>query len=380
MTSKPRPVPPPSLPEPETVGFLRESLLAHYDAHGRSLPWRGETDPYRIWVSEVMLQQTRVETVIPFYKRWLERFPDVTALAQADLDDVLLAWQGLGYYRRARALHGAAAVVREAHGGEMPQTVEGLRSLPGVGEYTAGAVASIAYDAPVAAVDGNVKRVFARLFDVAHPRAGWLRDMAATLVDPARPGDWNQALMDLGATVCTPRAPACAECPLRTVCRARGAGTQEERPAPPRRKAVPRRTFVAAVAVNERGEGLVVRRGDQGLLAGLWAFPDREAPLDDVDGEDGGGVVEDGEGLLRLARRAAADAGATLRSGDGAALEAIRHRFTHIDATYVPVVLAGGAPEDENRRWVPLDGPWPVALPVAQQKISRAVAAALRRQ
>ena len=204
---------------------IRRRLLSAYDVGKRDLPWRGEEDPYRIWVSEVMLQQTRVETVVPYYRAWMDRFPTVEALAEADEDEVLRAWQGFGYYSRARRLREGARVVRERFGGCLPRSSLELRDLPGVGEYTAGAVASIAFGEVVPAVDGNVKRVLARLFDVPTPSPAELRALAADLVDPKRPGDFNQALMELGATVCTPRAPLCGECPLDSICLALERGT-----------------------------------------------------------------------------------------------------------------------------------------------------------
>ena len=216
---------------------LREAVLTFYARRRRDLPWRRETHPYRLWVSEVMLQQTRVETVVSYYEQWVRRFPDLATLADAPLDDVLRAWSGMGYYRRAHMLHAAAAIVRDVHGGELPSDAEELRRLPGVGEYTAAAVASIAYGRPLAAIDGNVRRVLARLHDEAAPSSSWLRDAAAVLLDQARPGEWNQALMELGATVCTPSRPSCSRCPLSSWCAARAAGTQEQRPAPGRRRA-----------------------------------------------------------------------------------------------------------------------------------------------
>jgi A/G-specific adenine glycosylase len=314
-----------------------------------------------------MLQQTRVETVIPYYRRWLERFPDVEALADASVDDVLLEWQGLGYYRRARGLHAGARVVRERHGGVIPSDCGDLTGLPGVGEYTAGAVASIAFGVRVGAVDGNVRRVLSRIHDEASPPSRRLRALADAWVDPARPGDWNEALMDLGATLCTPRAPACAACPLATWCRSRAAGTQEARPASPAARPVATRTFATAVVVDREGRGLFVRRAEGGLLGGLWAFPDRAV---------GAGAPEGG--LRREARRAARAAGAVPTRAPGVVITPVPHRFTHLAVVYLPVVLAGEAPLDENRRWVPLEGPWPVAVPVAQQKIARAAAATLR--
>jgi A/G-specific adenine glycosylase len=319
----------PAAPQYPTPGIVpgqmraaRRALLAHYDRARRDLPWRGERDPYRVWVSEVMLQQTRVETVIPYYRRWLERFPDVAALADADLDDVLLAWQGLGYYRRARGLHAGARMVRERHAGVIPSGHEGLRDLPGVGEYTAGAVASIAFGARVGAVDGNVRRVLSRLHDEASLPRRRLRALADAWVDPARPGDWNEALMDLGATLCTPRAPACGACPMSRWCGARAAGTQEVRPASAGMRRVAARALASAVVVDPEGRGLLVRRPEEGLLAGLWAFPDAEVGVGAAEGE-----------LRRAARRAARSAGAEPTRAAGIVVAPVAHRFSHLAVT-----------------------------------------------
>jgi len=359
---------------PGVVEAVREALLDHYDRARRDLPWRHESDPYRIWVSEVMLQQTRVETVIPYYRRWLELFPDVEALARATRDEVLLAWQGLGYYRRAVHLHEGARVVRDRHDGRVPDTYAALRDLPGVGAYTAGAVASIAFGRIVPAVDGNVKRVLARLLDEAEPTAAWLRSVAGALVDPRRPGDWNQALMELGATVCAPKAPACGACPLARWCAARREGTQEERPAPGRHRAVPTAELAVAVVVDPGHRVLLVRRPEGGLLGGLWAFPEVRM-AGDVD--PGGQGDADGR-VTRASRLAAREAGATLAGGDPPRpLPVVRHRFTHLDARYHPVLLAGSGADYENRRWVPLARRERLALPVAQEKIARAAAAVL---
>jgi A/G-specific adenine glycosylase len=345
---------------PESIGALRRTLLEHYDEHHRRLPWRGETDPYRILVSEVMLQQTRVETVVDYYGAWLERFPDLATLGAADADDVLEAWEGLGYYRRARNLHEAARVVRERWDGALPETYAALRELPGIGEYTAGAVASIAFGEAVPAPDGNVRRVLARLFDQPEPRPAWLREAAASLVDPERPGDWNQALMELGASICSPRAPRCARCPVAEWCMARERGTQEERPATVPRRA-PRTATYALAVLHRAGRILLERRPPEGLLGGMWAFPERE-----------------------VADRAEAPAAATtLAVGlgwprpDGAEPLPIReHRFTHIHATYVPFLIevartpAEGDPETERDIvWLDANGPAEIALPVAQRRV-----------
>jgi A/G-specific adenine glycosylase len=257
---------------------ISRRLLAWYKKNKRDLPWRKTRDPYRIWVSEIMLQQTRVETVIPYYERFLKRYPDVRSLARAPLDDVLKAWENLGYYSRARHLHEAARVVVNRFGGAIPCTKDQLLQLPGVGAYTAGAVLSIAFDNPCAAVDGNVIRVIARLFGIEKPVDGKemkkkIEGIAQQLVPSVEPGHYNQALMDLGSGVCTPRGPDCTACPLAGVCVARAKKIQEAIPAKKKTAAVPHRESVAAVLCNDAGEILMVKRPQQGLLGGLWSFP-----------------------------------------------------------------------------------------------------------
>ena len=228
---------PASVPKPLSTraGELREALLAWYRANRRDLPWRageGEpADPYRVWLSEVMLQQTRVETVVRFYERWLERFPTLAALADAPLDDVLKAWEGLGYYSRARNFHSAVREVRARYGGDVPDDPEAFGALPGVGRYTEGAVMSIAFGQAAPIVDGNVRRVFARWTDDPDPPAASLWAMAARLAPGSAPGELNQALMELGATVCTPRKPRCGVCPARELCQAPPASPERRRSA-----------------------------------------------------------------------------------------------------------------------------------------------------
>lgn len=263
----------PSPARPAAHAIARD-LLAWFDARKRDVPWREERDPYRIWVAEVMAQQTRIDTVRPYYHDFLERFPDVGALAAAPLDDVLRVWQGLGYYARARHLHRAAAVVAERHGGTLPSTVEDLRALPGVGAYTAGAIASLAFGLAEPAVDGNARRVLSRVFDLEAPTAERLERAAREVLDaaPGRPAAVNQAVMDLGGAVCTPRAPACAVCPVGVTCLARARGTQDERP--PRRRSAPAPPRRAAAAlVTREGRALFVKRPPEGLLGGLWDLP-----------------------------------------------------------------------------------------------------------
>ncbi len=254
----------------------RRRLVEWFRAEQRDLPWRRTRDPYAIWISEAMLQQTRVETVVSYWERFLARFPDIAALAAASEDDVLAAWSGLGYYRRARALRAAAQRIVEAHGGAFPRDIDAVRALPGVGPYTAGAVLSIAFDAPVALVDGNVVRVLARWLgcELEHAAASrWAWGEAERLVPSAGgAGEWNQALMELGASVCTPRAPACDRCPLREHCFAREHGRQAELPrAKPR--ATPIDVELECAWLERRGEVLLEQRPATGRMAGLWQLP-----------------------------------------------------------------------------------------------------------
>ncbi len=259
------------------VKKIRRALLAWYRANRRDLPWRRTNDPYAIWISEAMLQQTRVETVIPYYERFLERFPDVRSLATADLDDVLGLWAGLGYYSRARNLRKAARVVMDEFDGDLPNDVDSLQTLPGVGRYTAGAVASIAYDRAEPIVDGNVVRVLARLFDIredvkkpAVVKRMW--ELAGELVIGPSPGDLNQAIMELGATLCVPRAPRCLACPLMRHCAAYDSSDPQSLPVKSK-KAPPRKMESTAALVLRRGKVLAVRRPPHGLLGGLWEMP-----------------------------------------------------------------------------------------------------------
>lgn len=251
-------------------------LLAWYDHHARTLPWRGIRDPYRTWVSETMLQQTRVETVIGYYERFLQRFPTVDDLAAAPEDDVLKMWEGLGYYSRARNLHKGAKQVMTEFDGDIPSDVERLRRISGIGPYTAGAISSIAFGRPVPAVDGNVIRVVSRLTgireNVGIPSVRRTLEQNATSIVPAdRPGDFNQALMDLGATICTPGTPACEKCPLQELCDAFSAGDAEDLPILPRKN--PPRVLDYAVCLIFSGDSVLMRQRTEALLHGLWVFP-----------------------------------------------------------------------------------------------------------
>ncbi|PXW79365.1 A/G-specific DNA-adenine glycosylase [Blastomonas natatoria] len=270
----------------EPVGSaISSALLAHYDVHARDLPWRispaarragAGLDPYRVWLSEVMLQQTTVAAVTGYFQRFTDRWPTVEALAAAPEEDVLAAWAGLGYYARARNLIACARAVAGAHGGQFPQTEAGLLALPGVGDYTAAAIAAIAFDEPAAVVDANVERVVARLFAIATPLPAArpeIRTCTARITPRERPGDFAQAMMDLGATICTVRNPSCLICPLASHCAARAAGMAEALPIKPPRKAKPQRTGTAWW-IELDGQVLLVQRPGKGMLGGMRALPD----------------------------------------------------------------------------------------------------------
>ncbi len=291
---------------------MRRSLLRWYARAARDLPWRRESDPYRIWVAEIMLQQTQVATVVPFYERFLARFPELEDLASAAEDDVLAAWQGLGYYRRARQLKAAAELVVARHGGRFPDDLDAAMALPGVGAYTAGAVLSIAYDRPLPAVDGNADRVLARLLGEDRPLAmatvrSRLRAAAIALVPEQGAGDWTQALMELGALVCTPSRPVCPSCPVADFCVARALGRVDEIPAPKRRKSPPRVEVAVAIAVSRDDRLVYVRRPKRGVLAGFLEFPSADVPpgadpratLAHAIAEHGATRIEVGEILAR---------------------------------------------------------------------------------
>lgn len=329
---------------------IGSTLLAWYDQHARDLPWRGAADPYRVWISEIMLQQTRVETVIPYYRRWLERFPDVECLAAASEKDVLALWEGLGYYSRARSLHRAARRVVSEMDGKLPQSASELIRLPGIGRYTAGAIASIAFGADEPVLDGNVRRVLARVFDVSLParsaegeRILW--DLAASLLPSGRAGDFNQALMDLGNSVCTPKAPACSRCPLEQHCQARRNGTVEQRPVALRKPPLPHLTVTAAV-IHRPGEVLIAQRPLRGLLGGLWEFP--------------GGKQLPGEALAACLKREIVEELA-VEVCVGEQLGVYRHAYTHFRVTLHAFhcrLLNGAIPQAvqvQDLRWVRLE-------------------------
>jgi A/G-specific adenine glycosylase len=303
--------------------LIAKALIAWYGKHRRSLPWRDHPDPYRVWISEIMLQQTQVDTVIPYYHRFLKRFPTVEALAAAPLGDVLKVWENMGYYARARHLHRAAQVIVEKYKGVLPDTWEAIIALPGIGNYTAGAILSIAFEQPLPAVDGNVRRVLSRLFAICEPlhkpdTQKALNTLAVFIVPKKSPGSFNQALMDLGAIICTPKSPACADCPLKMLCKARQDGLQDLLPVSEKKPATPHERVTAAVIRNRQGQMLVVQRPARGLLASLWKLP--------------GGIVKRGEtleeGLKRIVRE---ELGIRILVGE--ALASVNHAYTHFRIT-----------------------------------------------
>jgi A/G-specific adenine glycosylase len=318
-------------------------VLHWYDQHARVLPWRGHVDSYAVWVSEIMLQQTRVETVSPYFARWMQQFPTLQALADAPEQTVLSAWEGLGYYSRARNLHKAAQIVMRDFSGQLPRDVAQLRQLPGIGRYTAAAIASIAFGQDVATLDGNLKRVFARVFNVSQPAdapAGEtiLWALAETHVPHGRAGDYNQALMDLGATLCLPRSPLCLLCPVSDLCQARALGIQEQRPVLKPKAAVPHKHKAAAVILWD-GKLLLNQRPAHGLLGGLWEFPSAEVENDSA------------EALV-----AAIQTAYQLKVTPLTRLPEIHHAYTHFTLTEIPwrcELLA--FPASSPLKWIALE-------------------------
>jgi A/G-specific adenine glycosylase len=318
---------------------LRRALLAWYDRNRRNLPWRRSRDPWAIWVSEVMLQQTTVKSATPYFERFVERFPTLEALAREPEEVVVAAWSGLGYYHRARNLHRGAQHVAERHQGRFPDTLEAALAVPGVGLYTASAVLSIAYGRPLPVVDGNVRRVLARLFALRGPeyrKDGPYYNRAEELLDRERPGDWNQALMELGATVCLPRKPACPACPVRRNCRALQQGIVDELPESRTRRA-PVDVTVAAALVERDGRVLLVRRPEGKLLGRMWEVP--QTSLESRGLEDLAGELREKHGLRVI---------------PGALAVRARHAITfrRITLEGYRARLVGAAPSDPDQvRW-----------------------------
>ena len=330
-----------------SIPDFSEALLHWYNQNARDLPWRKDPHPYAVWVSEIMLQQTRVETVIPYFERWMRSFPTLAALASASQQQVLAAWEGLGYYGRARNLHKSAQIVMERYGGDLPSDLDSLSKLAGIGRYTAGAIGSIAFGLDTAALDGNIRRVLARLFDVSEPArsaAGEKRlwELAEIHLPHGRAAEYNQALMDLGAMICTPRQPDCKSCPLHSNCLALARGTVEERPARQQRQPTPRYIVTAAVIWRE-GNVLIAQRPANGLLGGLWEFP--------------GGKQQPGEDLVGCLKREIQEE-LQAKIEVGAELGVYRHAYTHFKVTlhaFQCCLENGDQPqpiEAQDLRWV----------------------------
>jgi A/G-specific adenine glycosylase len=338
------------------------ALLAWYDRHRRTLPWRappGEApDPYRVWLSEIMLQQTTVKAAGPYYTRFLDRFPDVTQLASADLEEVLKLWAGLGYYARGRNLHACAVAVVARHGGRFPDTEEGLRALPGIGPYTAAAIAAIAFDRKTTPVDGNVERVVARLYAVAEELPGAksaIRARAARLTPDTRAGDFAQALMDLGATICTPKKPACLHCPWSTCCEARRFGHPESFPVKAPKREGQLRRGAAFLVVRDDGHILLRTRPAKGLLGGMTEVPTGDWLH-----------AFDEDAALRAAPRLG-----RVKPNWRRLSGVVTHVFTHFPlelVVYATRVRAGTAAPD-GARWVPASDLASEALPSVMRKV-----------
>ena len=330
------------------VSALRQSLLGWYRTQGRDLPWRRTRDPYAIWISEIMLQQTQVKTVIPYYERWLTKFPTVQALAAADQQRVLKLWEGLGYYARARNLHRAAKQVVNEFDGEFPQNLESAIALKGIGRTTAGGILSAAFNQPVAILDGNVKRVLARLVALPTPPSKALNQLwtlSEQVLDPQHPRDFNQAFMDLGATLCTRHNPACLLCPWQAHCAAYNQNAASDFPMTESKKPVPHKKIGVAAIADAQGNILIDRRKQEGLLGGLWEFP--------------GGKIEPGESVEDcIKREIKEELGIEIEVGDR--LITLDHAYTHFKVTLnvFNCTHLSGEPqpiECDEVKWVTLD-------------------------
>ncbi len=352
----------------KTQRVFRETLLNWFARHRRDLPWRRNRTPYRVWLSELMLQQTRVDQAFDYFLRFTSRFPSIQSLAEADRNDVLKLWEGLGYYSRAIRAHETARYLVREKGGSFPRTYEGLLALPGIGPYTAAAVASLAMGLDHAVLDGNVIRVMTRVLAVEElsESPAVRRELQANLdllLPKGHSADFNEAMMELGALVCTPHNPACLLCPLASVCQGRAGGDPERYPRRREKKKIPHRHVGAGIIINDRRQILLAQRKEGAMLGGLWEFP--------------GGGVEEGETLPQcIERELMEELGIATRAGPH--LITVRHTFSHfrMDLHAHWVRLTSGRPKAigcANWKWVPAAKIAAYALPVADQKILAAV-------
>ena len=348
----------------KTKRAFRESLLDWFAEHRRDLPWRHNRTPYRVWISELMLQQTRVDQALDYYLRFVKRFPTLTSLAEANRNDVLKLWEGLGYYSRAIRAHETAAYLVRKQGGKFPRTYEGLLALPGIGPYTAAAIASLALGLDHAVLDGNVIRVMTRVFAIdAISDAPSVRQALQSHLDALLPkgkaAEFNEAMMELGALVCTPAKPSCLLCPLSSVCQGRKGGNPEHYPVRRAKKKVPHRHVGAGVIINDRRQVLLAQRKETSMLGGLWEFP--------------GGGVETGETLPQCIKRELKEE-LDIVTRAGPHLITVRHTFSHfrMDLHAYWMRVESGRPKAigcANWKWVPVAKITEYALPVADQKI-----------
>jgi len=354
---------------PPPLGAVASLLLAWVRADRRDLPWRRRRDPYAVWISEVMLQQTQVATVVPYFERWMARFPDISSLAAATPDDVLLIWAGLGYYARARNLHRMAQEIVARHRGTIPSEKKALLALPGIGRYTAGAILSLAFGQREPVLDGNVRRVLCRVYDIADDpteaateRHLWQLATGLVMAAPEdAAGDLNEGLMELGALICTSGQPDCTACPIITMCLAHARGVEAERPVKRPMARPPHYDAAAAVILDDAGQYLLIKRPAPGLLGGLWGFP--------------GGMLQEGEVVAEgFARTVREQIGLEVAPGD--TIARIRHAYTHFRITlhaYRCRIIAG-EPQPLRCaaiRWVAAGELSSYALPVTDAKIAR---------
>ena len=343
-------------------------LMSWFNKHRRVLPWRSRRTPYRVWVAEIMLQQTRVDQVQPYFDRFIKRFPSLKSLAEADRQDVLKHWEGLGYYSRARNLYAAANQIVDTHRGRFPRTREGLLALPGIGPYTAAAIGSLAFQLPLAVVDGNVIRVLSRVFAIEEPASSskaknQVQEWAERLLIKDQPGMFNEAMMELGALCCLPRDPNCTTCPLQTICQAYRKGNPTAYPRKSPRKKIPHKIVGAGVIVSSKNEILLAQRRDKDMLGGLWEFP--------------GGKVELGEDIATCLKRELKEE-LSINVRVGSEIIVVEHAFSHftmdLHAHWVKII--SGRPraiECADYAWTPLSKLRTFPMPRADIKIAEKV-------